>query len=90
MKSAVLHAIGDLRYEDKPTPDPGYGEVLIKIKASGGNGSYNYDWSHSEKSDSIFNNISSGNYNVTSYDKLGCKASIPNKFYNLKRAWPSY
>jgi L-iditol 2-dehydrogenase len=35
MKSAVLHAIGDLRYEDKSTPDPGYGEVLIKIKASG-------------------------------------------------------
>jgi len=35
MKSAVLHAIGDLRYEDKPTPDPRYGEVLIKIKASG-------------------------------------------------------
>lgn len=52
----------------------------LKIKASGGNGSYNYDWSHSEKSDSIFNNISSGNYNVTSYDKLGCKASIPNIF----------
>ena len=35
MKSAVLHAIGDLRYEDTPTPKPGIGEVLIKIKASG-------------------------------------------------------
>jgi L-iditol 2-dehydrogenase len=35
MKSAVLYAIGDLRYEDKPIPDPHYGEVLVKIKASG-------------------------------------------------------
>lgn len=35
MKAAVLHAVGDLRYEDVPTPSPKLGEVLIQIKASG-------------------------------------------------------
>lgn len=53
---------------------------FIRIRTTGGNGNYNYSWSHSEKSDSLFNNISSGNYSVTSYDKLGCKASIPSIF----------
>ena len=35
MKACVLHAIGDLRYEDVPDPTGKPGEVLIKIKASG-------------------------------------------------------
>jgi len=35
MKSAVLHSIGDIRYEDSHTPEPGVGEALIKIKAAG-------------------------------------------------------
>lgn len=35
MKACVLHAIGDLRYEEVKTPVPGSGEVLLKIKASG-------------------------------------------------------
>lgn len=53
---------------------------FIKVKPLGGNGNYNFVWGHSEKSDSMFNTLNSGNYNVTSYDKFGCKASIPNIF----------
>ncbi len=35
MKAAVLHAIGDLRYEDIPIPETKQGFALIKVKASG-------------------------------------------------------
>jgi len=35
MKSAVLHAIGDLRYEDTPMPKPCIGEAMIKVRAAG-------------------------------------------------------
>lgn len=35
MKAAVLHAKGDLRYEDYPTPEPGAGQVLVRVKAAG-------------------------------------------------------
>ncbi len=35
MKAAVLHAVGDLRYEDVPTPEATAPEVLVKIRAAG-------------------------------------------------------
>ena len=35
MKAAVLHAVGDLRYEDVPVPEAIAPEVLIKIRAAG-------------------------------------------------------
>ncbi len=35
MKAAVLHAVGDLRYEDVPMPVAGEGEVLLKVMAAG-------------------------------------------------------
>ena len=35
MKAAVLHAKGDLRYEEVPTPEPGEKQVLVKVKAAG-------------------------------------------------------
>ncbi len=35
MKAAVLHAVGDLRYEDVPMPKADAGEVLLKIMACG-------------------------------------------------------
>ncbi len=35
MKAAVLHANEDLRYEDYPMPEPGPGEVLIRVRATG-------------------------------------------------------
>ena len=35
MKAAVLHAVGDLRYEDVPFPKVGAGEVLLKVMAAG-------------------------------------------------------
>jgi len=35
MKAAVLHAVGDLRYEDLSMPVPQSGEVLLKIGACG-------------------------------------------------------
>lgn len=35
MKAAVLHAVGDLRYEDVPVPKIAAGEVLVKVRAAG-------------------------------------------------------
>jgi len=35
MKANVLHAIGDLRYEEVPTPQTGAGEVLVAVRACG-------------------------------------------------------
>ncbi len=51
---------------------------LISLTATGGNGDYNYVWNHSDLSVSSFDNLLPGNYNVTAYDKLGCKTGIPN------------
>jgi L-iditol 2-dehydrogenase len=35
MKAAVLHAVGDIRYEDVPVPKIAAGEVLVKVRAAG-------------------------------------------------------
>ncbi len=35
MKAQVLHAIGDLRYEEVPVPQPADGEVLLRVRAAG-------------------------------------------------------
>lgn len=35
MKAAVLHAVGDIRYEDVPVPEIGDDEVLLNVKACG-------------------------------------------------------
>lgn len=35
MKACVLHQVGDLRYEEVPTPVPARDEVLLRIRASG-------------------------------------------------------
>jgi L-iditol 2-dehydrogenase len=35
MKALVLHAVGDLRYEDVPTPEPKAGEVLVRVAYCG-------------------------------------------------------
>lgn len=35
MLAAVLHAVDDLRLEDIPAPEPGPGEVVIRVKACG-------------------------------------------------------
>ena len=35
MKAAVLHAVGDLRYEDIAVPELAAGQVLVKVKAAG-------------------------------------------------------
>jgi len=35
MKAGVLHARGDIRYEEIPTPSPGPGQVLIKVMYTG-------------------------------------------------------
>ena len=34
MKAAVLHAPGDLRFEEVPIPKAGAGEVLVKVGAA--------------------------------------------------------
>lgn len=35
MRAAVLHAVGDLRVEDRPVPTPGPGEVLVRVEVCG-------------------------------------------------------
>ncbi|WP_448811956.1 zinc-dependent alcohol dehydrogenase [Agromyces bauzanensis] len=35
MRAGVLHATGDLRIEEKPVPEPGPGEVLIRVGVCG-------------------------------------------------------
>lgn len=35
MKACVLHGIGDIRCEERPTPTPGEGEVLVRVRACG-------------------------------------------------------
>jgi subtilisin-like proprotein convertase family protein len=50
----------------------------VSVLGQGGNGDYNYVWSHSPLSVAYFEDLTPGYYSVTAYDKLGCKASIPN------------
>jgi L-iditol 2-dehydrogenase len=35
MRTALLHGIGDLRVESLPVPEPGRGEVLVRVEACG-------------------------------------------------------
>ena len=35
MRAAVLHSVGDLRIDEKPVPEPGPGEVLIRVTVCG-------------------------------------------------------
>jgi (R,R)-butanediol dehydrogenase/meso-butanediol dehydrogenase/diacetyl reductase len=35
MRAAVLHSVGDLRIEDRPIPDPGRGEALVRVTVCG-------------------------------------------------------
>ena len=35
MKAQILHAIGDLRYEEAPEPVLKNGEVMISVQAAG-------------------------------------------------------
>ncbi|MDR5698683.1 zinc-dependent alcohol dehydrogenase [Agromyces aerolatus] len=35
MRAAVLHAVGDLRIDTRPVPEPGPGEVLIRVAVCG-------------------------------------------------------
>jgi L-iditol 2-dehydrogenase len=35
MRAALLHGIGDLRVESLPVPEPGRGEVLVRVEACG-------------------------------------------------------
>ncbi len=35
MKAAVLHAVGDIRYEDAPKPEIAENEILLRVKACG-------------------------------------------------------
>lgn len=53
---------------------------LVSVVASGGNGGYNYAWNHTDVSVASFDTLLTGNYSVTAFDQLGCKASISNIF----------
>ena len=35
MRAVRLHAVGDLRLEEVPVPEPGPGEVLVRVEAAG-------------------------------------------------------
>ncbi len=56
----------------------------ISLTSTGGNPSYNFAWNHTGISNDYFDDLRSGNYSVTAYDQLGCKASIPNIFIPYK------
>ena len=51
--SAVLAAVGDLRIEDRPTPSPGPGEVVIGVRSVGICGSDIHYWEHGRIGDFI-------------------------------------
>lgn len=44
MRAAVLHALGDLRIEERPRPSPGVGEVLVKVTVCGVCGTDAVEW----------------------------------------------
>ena len=51
--SAVLAGVGDLRIEDRPTPSPGPGEVLIGVRSVGICGSDVHYWEHGRIGDFV-------------------------------------
>ena len=51
--SAVLAAVGDLRIEDRPTPRPGAGEVVIGVRSVGICGSDIHYWEHGRIGDFV-------------------------------------
>ena len=51
--SAVLAAVGDLRIEDRPTPRPGPGDVVIGVRAVGICGSDVHYWEHGRIGDFV-------------------------------------
>ena len=53
---------------------------FVRLIVSGGTPDYNFAWNHTDASVPTLNNLMTGNYGVTAYDALGCKAAIPNIF----------
>ena len=51
--SAVLASVGDLRIEDRPTPEPGPGEVLVGVRSVGICGSDVHYWEHGRIGDFV-------------------------------------
>ncbi len=51
--SAVLAAVGDLRIEDRPTPRPGPGDVVIGVRSVGICGSDIHYWEHGRIGDFV-------------------------------------
>ncbi|GHD05414.1 NAD(P)-dependent alcohol dehydrogenase [Zhihengliuella salsuginis] len=51
--SAVLHAIHDLRIEDRPVPEAGHGEVLVRVEAVGICGSDVHYYEHGRIGDFV-------------------------------------
>jgi L-iditol 2-dehydrogenase len=52
-RAAVLHAIGDVRIEDRPVPEPGPREVLVEIAAVGVCGSDVHYYEHGRIGDHV-------------------------------------
>jgi L-iditol 2-dehydrogenase len=53
MKALVLHGVRDLRVEDRPTPDPGPGQVLVRIRSVGVCGSDVHYYTHGRIGDQV-------------------------------------
>ena len=51
--SAVLAAVGDLRIEDRPTPGPGPGDVVVGVRSVGICGSDIHYWEHGRIGDFV-------------------------------------
>ncbi|MDA1257875.1 MAG: alcohol dehydrogenase catalytic domain-containing protein [Chloroflexi bacterium] len=86
MKSALFYGEKDIRVEDRRTPEPGPGEVLIGIKAAGVCGSdlHNYrgnrpstldaPWEQGHELAGVVEGIGPGVYNLTIGDRVGVEA----------------
>lgn len=60
MKAAVLYGPGDVRIEERPVPEPGPGEALVRLRASGICGSDLMDWYVRQKAPFVFGHEPAG------------------------------
>ncbi|MBK9733523.1 MAG: T9SS type A sorting domain-containing protein [Saprospiraceae bacterium] len=50
----------------------------LSLNTTGGTPEYNYSWNHIDQSSFVFDNLLSGDYSITAYDRSGCKSTLPN------------
>ena len=86
MKSALFYGEKDIRIEDQPTPEPGFGEVLVGIKSAGicGSDLHNYrgnrgpaldiPWEQGHELAGIVQSVGPGVDHLSEGDRVGIEA----------------